>query len=279
MPEAFKSITSLNNDAVKEAARLKRKRHRYERRRLMTEGEDLLDAALQGGVVPRQVFVLEGHEGEVEGWLEVAAATQEEGARLHPAEIFACSPAVMNKLSELGSSSRVIAIFDFLNHSFPEGLGGSLKRPLLYLAGVRDPGNVGALIRSAAALGAAGVALGPDTADIYSPKALRGAMGAIFQTPVFIDVAAGEIISWSRSIDAKIIGTDSHAGKAPWDLILAGGFVLVMGSEREGVSQAFAAAAAEMLRIPQTQDAESLNVAMAGTVILYEALKQQSAAV
>ncbi|MEK7817456.1 MAG: hypothetical protein AAB281_04295, partial [Actinomycetota bacterium] len=122
----------MSNEAVKEAVRLKRKRHRYERRQFLAEGEDLLEAALKCGIAPRQVFVLEGREGEIERLVDALAGGAVAGARpgssgegaptaFPAAEIYSCSGAVMAKLSELGSSSRVVAVFEMVDNKFPGG--------------------------------------------------------------------------------------------------------------------------------------------------------------
>lgn len=294
----LKSITSLSNEKVKEAVRLKRKRHRYERRQFLAEGEDLLEAALKCGIAPRQVFVLEGREGEIErnaGGAPAAIARQgryREGAptALPAAEIYSCSAAVMAKLSELGSGSRSVVVFEMVDSKFPGGFkfpggqGGQVTGqeesppagPVLYLAGIGDPGNVGTLIRAAAALGAAAAVLGPDTADPYSAKALRATMGAIFQIPLFLTVNPETIVAWAEKNDLPVICADAHKGGVVWDADLARQFVLVLGSEREGVPHRLLDATSETIMIPQAAGTESINVAIAGAVILYEAMKQRS---
>lgn len=284
----------MSNEAVKEAVRLKRKRHRYERRQFLAEGEDLLEAALERGISPRQVFVLEGFEGEIEREAGGApAATARKGRRGEgaptaspAAEIYSCSAAVMAKLSELGSGSRAVAVFEMVDSKFPGGFkfpGGQVSGqeeaspagPVLYLAGIGDPGNVGTLIRAAAALGAAAAVLGPGTADPYSPKALRATMGAIFQIPLFLTVNPETIVAWAEKNELPVICTHAHKGGMVWDAGLESSFVLVLGSEREGVPHRLLDAASDIVRIPQAGGTESLNVAMTGGVILYEAMKQR----
>ncbi|MFA5810187.1 MAG: hypothetical protein WC935_07630, partial [Thermoleophilia bacterium] len=153
-------ISSTSNAIIKEAARLKRKRHRYHSRLFLVEGEDLLDAALERGIVPRQVFVLEGYDDLLSGEDAERLLTTRPTPQKAPPDIYTCSQAVMEKLSELGSGSRVIAAFEMLDRKFPAGLdapvadsgktgaaeGGMSSGPLLYLAGAGDPGNVGSLM-------------------------------------------------------------------------------------------------------------------------------------
>lgn len=286
----LRRISSTLNASVKDAARLRRKRDRYESRLFLAEGEDLLDAALARGVIPRQVFVLEGCEDLVAAGM--AAAERAAGGAAIPKvepdasrasvvlEVYACSREVMAKLSGLGSGSRVIAVFGIPEREFPTDMSGlatgAAARPLIYLAGVGDPGNVGTLIRSSAALGAAAVALGPGTADPYSSKSLRATMGAIFQIPVFLTVDAEALVAWAEASGVAVVCADAHAGQAVWKAPLEGGFALVLGSEREGIPRRLLEAATSRVRIPQERETESMNVAMAGTAIMYEALRQRS---
>lgn len=286
-----RQISSTSNTIIKEAARLRRKRNRYESRLFLVEGEDLLDAALARGIIPRQVFVLEGYENLLGRVRQAADAGGGRGAAA--VEFYVCSEPVLAKLSELGNSSRVAAVFGFIDAKLAaldsgetagESSGVGVVRegnvaggPLLYLAGTGDPGNVGTLIRSAASLGAAGVALAPGTADPYSPKCLRATMGAIFQIPVYLGLDPVDLISRARAADRDIVCADPNSGEALWDAELAGDFVLVMGSEREGVPAMLLEAARVAVRIPQADATESINVAMAGTVILYEASRQRRA--
>ena len=295
-----KQITSTSNAIIKEAARLKRKRNRYQGRLFLAEGEDLLESALERGLTPRQVFVLQGYEELPACQAVMAGQPKRPGPVVPPLEAYVCSQAVMEKLSQLGSGSRVISVFEMLDRKFPAGLdepgaagggepGGSDEPgapgsaelpagPLLYLAGAGDPGNVGTLLRSVAALGAQAVVLGPETADPYSAKSLRATMGAIFQVPFFLTVNPETLVSWADRAGAAIICADAHAGEPAWQAPLAGRFVLVMGPERQGIQRRLLDAAQATVRIPQTEAAESLNVAMAATAILYEALRQRAGA-
>lgn len=279
----YRGISSTSNAIIKEAARLKRKRNRYESRLFLVEGEDLLDAALARGITPRQVFVLEGHEGMVEGvgqrlaasakaedTVEVGAASRHRSGT----DVYVCPWPVMEKISELGSGSRVVAVFDFLEQAIPKDLTEG-RGPLLYLCGMGDPGNVGTLIRSGASLGVSGVALAPGTADPYGPKALRATMGAIFQVPVYVGLEPADLISRAKAAAIDIVCADPHEGLELWHSDLARDFALVLGSEREGVPEELLRAATTTIRIPQKATIESLNVAMAGTVVLYEALRQR----
>ena len=155
---------------------------------------------------------------------------------------------LLNAVSTLGSGTRVIGVYR-QRWAEPEG------DLLVYLHGVEDPGNVGTIIRSAHALAGATVVLGPGCADPYSPKAVRASMGSIFAKPPARAELAG--------IPARPLALDPSAGRDLSGVDLSPPLVLVLGSERGEIPEGL-----ETARIPV--HADSLNVAMAATVALYE---------
>ncbi len=163
------------------------------------------------------------------------------------------TPELLAEVSTLAHAPRVIGVYR--RGDLPHG-----TRPVtLALWRVADPGNVGALIRSADAFGA-GIALSPGCADPTGPKALRASMGALFRVPIAeFDAAAG-----------RRIALVPHGGTPLPELDLDGDIVFVLGAEREGLPAEVLASCEVQASIPQQGDAESLNVAMAGTVALYE---------
>lgn len=161
-------------------------------------------------------------------------------------------PALLDAVSTLGSGTRVIGVYE-RGSAEPEG------DLLVYLQGVQDPGNVGTIIRSAHALADATVVLGPDCADPYAPKCVRASMGSIFARPparASLDALGGHKVALDVTAERDLRDVDV---KPP--------LVLVMGSER-GTLPGGGGAALERVRIPV--HADSLNVAMAATVALYE---------
>src|SRR3954462_15212962 len=217
-------ITSPHNDKLKEIRRLQRRREA----RFVAEGEDLVAAADQAGW--RAVYRLRAGV-DVE-------------------------PALLDEVSGLGSGTRELAVYD-RRWAAPAG-------PLcVALWGVRDPGNVGTIVRTALAFGAASVALGPDCADPYAPKAVRASMGAIFA----LDVAK---ISDPAELPGERVALVARGGEA-----LSGPLeqpvTLVVGAEREGLPDAVVAACDRIAHIPIFS--ESLNAAVAASVALYEATR------
>ena len=160
-------------------------------------------------------------------------------------------PDLLDAVSSLASGTRVIGVY---KQRWAEPKGDVL----VYLHGVEDPGNVGTIIRSAHALADATVVLGPGSADPYSPKAVRASMGSIFTRP--------PARATLDALDGQKLALDVTAERELGDVKLARPVVLVLGSERGELPEA---EALERVRIPV--HADSLNVAMAATVALYEA--------
>jgi TrmH family RNA methyltransferase len=212
-------ITSPHNEKLKEVRRLRRRREG----RFVAEGEDLLDAAATAGW-PAVYELRSGVDVE---------------------------PELLDAVSGLGSGTRALGVF--------EQRWSVVTGPLcVALWGVRDPGNVGTVLRSAAAFGASCVAIGPDTADPFGPKAVRASMGAIFSVAVARVASVAQLPAPRVALVAG--GGDVLRGAAQG--------TLVVGAEREGLPDEVVAACDAAARIEIAGD--SLNAAMAATIGLYE---------
>lgn len=142
---------------------------------------------------------------------------------------------------------------------------------VLVLDAVQDPGNVGTMVRTALALGAAGVVALPGTADLSNTKVIRGSMGAIFRLPC-VATDPDELALWAGSHDAEVLVTE--AGGEPLSRLTSHApRLLVMGNEGAGVSDTMSARATRRVGIPLAPGAESLNVAIAAGILLYEVLR------
>jgi RNA methyltransferase, TrmH family len=203
------------------------------------EGEDLVAAGLDAGLEPVEALVDAERPALVE--------------RLPRAELVA--PELMAELSTLAHPARVIAVFR--RADLPRGVDPAVGLALWH---VGDPGNVGTLVRTADALGPAFVALSPGCADPTSPKALRASMGSVFRIPF----AAFDEVPQPR------IGLVARDGRPLAELDLAERVTFVLGAEREGLPDDVAASCDELVSIPLAEGAESLNVAVAGAIALYE---------
>jgi TrmH family RNA methyltransferase len=172
-------------------------------------------------------------------------------------------PALLDAVSTLGSGTRVVGVYE---QRWAEP-GGELS---VYLHGVGDPGNVGTIIRAAHALCDGPVVLGPGCADPYSPKAVRASMGSVFaRPPARADL--GDLAGTMVALDA---GADAQLG----ELELEPPVVVCLGAEREGLEEVIAEAVEVSARIPMRRPGpDSLNVAMAATIALYEVANRMAA--
>lgn len=268
-PPRLRLATSPRNPALQLARALQTKKVRRERRLLVAEGEDLVDAALAHGARP--VAILWDAE-------RVAGDDPRIAATAGLAERYLVPPKLMAQASGLAAAPRVIAIVpqprvrSFHDVRFPPALG-------LYLAGVADPGNVGTLVRTAAALGADWLALGPGSADAFHPRAVRAAMGATFALPLLEGVTPADLATREGF---AVVAALPRGGVPPWETDLTRPMVLALGAERAGLGPALESLAEdrEVIRvtIPQAGGAESLNVAAAGAALLAEAARQRATA-
>ncbi len=203
------------------------------------EGEDLVAAALDAGIEPVEVLV--------------DAERPALADRLPAAE--AVAPALLRDVSALGHHGRVLAVFRRadLPRLTEERVGLAIWR-------VADPGNIGTLLRAADAFGPAFVALSRGCADPTGSKALRASAGAVFRVPV-----AG-----FDEAPRPWIALATHGGQAIQEFEIAGRATFVLGAEREGLPPDVAERCDETVTIPQSGGADSLNVAMAGTIALWE---------
>ena len=261
-------VSSARNPALRLAIALQTKKVRRERRLLVAEGEDLIDAALARGVRPVALLVDDERVPDDDPRLAATAGL---------AERYRVPASLMAKASGLAAAPRMLAILpqppvrSFRDVAFPPSLG-------VYLAGVADPGNVGTLVRSAAALGADWLALGPGSADAFHPRAVRAAMGATFALPVLEGVAPADLAT-REGFD--VVGAVAHDGPPPWEVDLTRPLVLALGGERSGLGTVLdelaAGRAVVTTTIPQTAGSDSLNVAAAGAVLMAEAGRQRAA--
>ena len=238
-------ITSAANPRLKLVRKLAGRRQREKLGLFVCEGEDLVEAGLDAGLEPVEALV----DAERPALLDRLAGAEE------------VAPPLLAEISTLAHPPRVIAVFrraDLPAGTTP-GVGLGLWR-------VGDPGNVGTLIRTADALGPAFVALSPGCADPTSPKALRAGMGALFRVPL------AEFDETPR----PRVGLVPRGGRPLAEAHLGEPVTLVLGAEREGLPAEVAASCDELVSIPLADGAESLNVAAAGAIALYDLRRRAS---
>jgi RNA methyltransferase, TrmH family len=221
-------IASPQNEKLKLVRKLRERKHREREALFVTEGEDLLEAGLAAGVEPRILLT--------------AAGSDLGGDQVEP-ELLA-------EVSSLGSGTRAIAVW-------PQRWSQAAEPPCVYLHGVSDPGNVGAIVRTAHALLGGTVVLGPDCADPHSAKAVRASMGSIFGQPL--------IRSGVETTPEPRVALVAHGGEGLDCLSSAA--TLCLGAEREGLPGEVLERCDAEVTIPlRPGGAESLNVAAAAAI-------------
>jgi TrmH family RNA methyltransferase len=256
-------VTPSESDRLLTTIRdLARRRGRERRGLALAEGVRLLEEALAAGVPVRGAAVSPALEGTPRGSaLKIALA--ERGVRLVDV-----TPAALAELADTEQPQGVVAVVAppaWTLEQVPTPAGGTV----LVLDAVQDPGNVGAVLRAALGLGATGVVALKGTAELANPKVLRGSMGAAFRLPA-APADPDTFLAWAAARQVEILVADSHAellSRRP-----SGGtpLAVVLGNEGAGASPALLAAAHRRVAIPLAPGVESLNVAVAAGILLYE---------
>lgn len=263
-PGSFKRITSLANPLVKEIRALAQKKHRDETGLFIAEGQKLVRDAVDGGwPVEMLAYAAAGANESAIGAL--AASTKASGGT-----VLEVSGQVLEKITRRENPQNVVGVFR--QRFAPETAIGS-DGIWVALDRVRDPGNLGTIIRTADAAGLQGVALVGASCDPFGLEAVRATMGSIFHMPL---AKTGEdgLIAQAKRHGARLIGT--HLSAAAIDYREADyrqPLILLMGNEQQGLTEKLSAACNALVRIPMRGKADSLNLAVSTGLMIYEALR------
>ncbi len=258
-----KAIFSRENPRVKQLRALSHSaRVRSERKQTLLDGAHLISAALESKWPLREVF-----------FSEKGAASQEITALLARCEaafvpMIQLPDALFRHISPVETPSGILALIDFPDDSDRSGFSNSL----VVLDGIQDPGNMGTILRTTAAAGIQDILLVNDCVHPWSPRVVRAGMGAHFQIRIcktnnimaVLDTFEGQVVTTSLSKNAECLYLSKLHGKLAW----------LFGSEGHGVSQALADRADLRVRIPLSEGIESLNVAIAAAICLFEQKRQ-----
>ena len=248
-------LTSAKNPKVVAAVRLKKRALREEDRRFLVEGAQAVAEALAEDGRLLSLFVQDDLDPLA------VRATQASVA------VDMVTDRVMERLTSTVTPQGVVGVAPFLDVPLD-----SLVPPgaVAILHEVRDPGNAGTILRSADAAGAAGVVFAGSSVDVYNPKSVRASAGSIFHVPVTRDVATEDAIATLRSQGFAIVAMDMHGDGDLFEADLPRSPAFVFGNEAHGLPGAILEAADRRIRVPQAGRAESLNLAAAATVCLFE---------
>ena len=232
----------------------------------VVEGITLLDEALDAGAAVESVYVATPAGGPAP---EVARRAWEAGVR-----VFDLAPGVIERVADTVAPQPVLAVVAWSEADL-SSLGG--PGPVVLCVDVRDPGNLGTVLRSAEAAGAAGVVCCDGTVDVYNPKCVRASAGAVFHVPIVTGGAPHEHLVALGAAGRLRLGAAGGRGSAYTDAPLGGPVVLVLGNEANGLGAALDDDLDGFVHIPMDGRAESVNVGMACAVLCFEAARQRHA--
>jgi len=249
-------ISSTKNPKVAAAARLRKRAFRDEDRRFLVEGaQGVREALAADPAAIDTLFVAD----EVH---ELAIRARERGV-----DVIQAADAVMARLTSTVTPQGIVGVAGYVDVAL-----GSVPATgcVAVLHEVRDPGNAGTIVRSADAAGAAGVVFGAASVDVYNPKTVRACAGSVFHLPVVRDVPTAEAVDALRASGHRILAMDAHGSNSLYTTDVSGPVAFVFGNEAHGLPQEVVAAADATVRVPHAGAAESLNLAAAATICLFE---------
>lgn len=261
-------LTSLQNEKVKQAVKLRQRAYRDEHGLLIVEGERELKHALENDRRPVSLFYCRDF---FPGKDESALISR---CRAAGVEVISCAPGVFAKMAYREKPEGLLALVPQVKYNL-----AGLKlpdSPLLVVAeAIEKPGNLGTILRSADAAGADAVIVCDRCTDVNNPNVVRASLGAIFTVPV-AETSSEETIKWLRAKNIQILAASPHAKLAYTQADLRRATAFVVGEEHRGLSELWMKAADLQVHIPMRGQVDSLNVAAATTILLFEAARQRS---
>ncbi len=259
-----KHITGFSNPTVKYLRSLRDKKHRRRAGEFLVEGLRLLEDARASGRVPKTLVMAEGRDAhDLLAWLEAEVL-------LAGGEVIATTPDILSKITGKQNAQSVAGVFDEWDTSLA-ALDRSAAPIWLVAQAVRDPGNLGTMLRTCDAVGAGGLILIDDCADPFSVEAVRASMGAVF-TVGLAQARWEEFVPWLRGGAGQLVAA-SLRGAVPYrGAAYAAPCFILVGNESQGLPEAYEAECDLRVTMPMRGRADSLNAAIAGAVLAYEVL-------
>ncbi len=266
-------ITSLQNPKIKEVVRLRDRRERDQTDLFLIEGYRELLRATDAGRYCESLFTCP------ELFLGSNEPPLIERIRKQGTSVYECSAAAFGKISYRDRPDGLLAVAPQLHRTLHdlEAILASKTTPLLVIAeAIEKPGNLGTILRSSDAVGVDALIVCDPCTDIHNPNVVRASVGTLFTVPV-IEAAGQETLSWLKQRGIQIVAATPHAQGEFTQVNLAQPVAIAMGTEQLGLSDLWMKQSDIQVKIPMRGVADSLNVAMATTLLLYEALRQRHA--
>jgi len=229
------------------------------------EGFRILEEAIRSGLRFRAVFFSESAVPRAEKLLSQLGAQ---------VETLLLADKLFSSAVPSDAPQGVAALARWKELSREDVLAKSPAGPILVIAGVQDPGNLGTILRSAEAFGAGGVLLGEGTVSPYNPKVVRASAGSVFRVPL-ARTKLSESLGRMKDHGLRLVGTASHKGTPLDQAKMAGPLAIFVGSEGSGLPRDLIKEMNDVVAIPQVPEVESLNVGVAASIVLYEVMRQK----
>ena len=259
-------ITGFSNPLVKQVRALRDKKYRRVEQMFLAEGLRILTEALDAGVIPQMLWYAPESEDHPLVQRLIAATEETRG------DVLVTSPDILSKLSGKDNPGSVIGVYRE-HPSTLESIDRATADIWIVAERLRDPGNLGTILRTGDAVGAGGLILIDDCTDPFSVEAVRASMGAVF-TQKIVQVRWEEFLPWLRGGPGELVGTSLNTETDYQSPTYANPVFLMVGNEAQGLPAAYEAACDLLVKMPMRGRADSLNAAVATAVMAYEILNQ-----
>ena len=261
------TITSLQNNRIKNILKLYRQRGRSQQRKTVIEGYRAVLRAVENEYPLDELYICPAlFLGENEGALIERAAKA-------GTEIIEVAETPFHKITTQARPEGLLAVAPQIHHSVDDHVPDE-KGFYLIVEAIERPGNLGAMMRSADAAGVSAMIVCESQTDVYHPEVIRASVGMIFAVPV-LEATSSEAIQWCKGHDIVPIAATPHTDALYTEVDMCRPLALVVGSEKHGLSDMWLEQVDEQVRIPMLGQADSLNVATATTLLLYEVVRQR----
>ncbi len=255
-------IKSKDNNTLKEIKKLKEKKYRVENKKFIIEGFRFLEEGFKSDFIIDKLFIKESSVDKFKEKFSFYINEYEE-------KLFIINDSLFKNISGTENSQGVLAVLQMKEENFNKEEG-------LYILAdkVQDPGNLGTIIRTAHSAGCRGVILSKDTVDLYNEKTLRATMGSIFNIPIIHDenlVFTKRLISEGYNLVCSSLDTEKNF----YEVNLVDNAIIAVGNEGNGISDEVMNLATFKVKIPMLGNTESLNVAIAASIMIYEGVRQK----
>jgi TrmH family RNA methyltransferase len=267
----------LSKEKIKELSKLKTKKGRDQQGRFLIEGLRLCEEVADSQWLIESVLFTHSFEEKTRGMHRMVHTRGEKllnRMQQLAVKMIPLKNHDLAKLSDTVTAPGIMCVVKTKKYPIEDLLKKNLKL-ILALDGVRDPGNVGTLIRTADAFGIDGIILSDDTVELYNPKLVRSTMGSIFHLPILDEVNLEKTIPELKKKRFKIVGTDVKEGKSLEKLEYSDKICILLGNEVEGLNRDLLKLSDQIVHIPVYGKAESLNVAVAGGILLHEIARKR----